>query len=529
MLWHIATEDTMPRKRLSMRKISEVLRLKVQCHATNREIASACSIGVASVSEYLGRASRAGISWPLPEGLTEVELECRLYPPAMKCVSDRPLPDFEWIRTELKRKGVTLQLLWEEYVEANGSAYGRSYFVELYRQWEAKAYPRMRQVHAPGDKLFVDYAGHTVPIIDRATGEILFQAQIYTATMGASNYTYAEATRSQDMHDWIGSNIRALEFFGGVPRAIVPDNLKSGVTSADLYEPDVNPTFQDFARHYCVAVLPCRVRRPRDKAKVEKGVQVVETRILAALRNRTFFSLTDLNASIRELLTDLNARATRDIPASRRTMFETTDLPALSALPVARYELAEVRKAKVNIDYHIDVDRHYYSVHYSHIGKTVDVRTTEHVVEILLAGVRIASHIRSSAKGRHTTDPAHRPRNHAEVLGETETRMLSRAAAAGPATHAMAERILSSRSFREEGFRPCLGLIRLIGEHGAVRVEAGCAQGIERGVNQYRRVKEIILAMSEAEPTDHIPIQHDNVRGVEFFKKAMQQKGGPTC
>lgn len=382
----------------------------------------------------------------------------------------------------------------------------------------------MRQVHAPGDKVFVDYAGHTVPIIDRTTGEILFQAQIYTATMGASNYTYAEATRSQDTYDWIGSNIRALEFFGGVPRAIVPDNLKSGVTSADRYEPNVNPTFQDFARHYCVAILPCRVREPRDKAKVEKGVQVVETRILAALRNRTFFSLTDLNAAIRELLTDLNARATRDIPASRRVMFETTDLPALSPLPVARYELAEQTKAKVHIDYHIDVDRHYYSVHYSHLGKSVDVRTTERIVEIFLKGERIASHIRSSAKGRHTTDPAHRPRNHAEVLGETETRMLSRAAVAGPCTHAMAERILSSRAFREEGFRPCLGLIRLIGEFGALQVEAACTLGIERGVNQYRRVKEILLSLPAAEPVSFVPIQHDNVRGGVFFVNAMERE-----
>jgi transposase len=512
----------MPRKRLSMRKISEVLRLKVQCHSTNREIANACSIGVASVSEYIGRASRAGISWPLPEGMTESELECRLYPPATKCPNDRALPDFERIRKELKRKGVTLQLLWEEYVQANASAYGRSYFVELYRQWEAKAYPRMRQVHLPGDKLFVDYAGYTVPIIDRSTGEVLFQAQIYTATMGASNYTYSEATRSQDIHDWIGSNIRALEFFGGVPRAIVPDNLKSGVTSADLYEPDVNPTFHDFARHYCVAILPCRVRRPRDKAKVEKGVQVVETRILAALRNRTFFSLADLNAAIRELVADLNARETRDIPASRRVMFETTDLPALSPLPVARYELAEQAKAKVHLDYHIDVDRHYYSVHYSHIGKMVDVRTTENVVEIFLNGQRIASHVRSCARGRHTTDPAHRPRNHAEVLGETEARILGRAAAAGPSTRSMAERILTSRSFREEGFRPCLGLVRLIGEHGSTRVEAACAHGIERGVNQYRRVKEILLAMPQEEPSARIPIQHDNVRGAEYYTAAME-------
>lgn len=508
-----------------MRKISEVLRLKVQCHATNREIANACSIGVASVSEYIGRASRAGISWPLPEGMTESEIECLLYPPAVRLDNDKALPDFEYIRNELKSKGVTLQLLWEEYVKANACAYGRSYFVDLYRQWETRAYPRMRQVHAPGDKLFVDYAGYTVPIIDRTTGEVLFQAQIYTATMGASNYTYAEATRSQDIHDWIGANIRALEFFRGVPRAIVIDNLKSGVTSADRYEPDVNPTFQDFARHYSVAILPCRVRRPRDKAKVEKGVQVVETRILAALRNRTFFSLTELNTAIRELVADLNARETRDIPASRQVMFETTDLPALSPLPPARYELSQQSKAKVHVDYHIDVERHYYSVHYMYIGKTVDVRTTEHVVEIFLNGQRIASHIRSSAKGRHTTDPSHRPRNHAEVLGETEARILSRAESAGPFTRAMAEQILSSRSFREEGFRPCLGLVRLIDEHGATRLEEACRQGTERGVNQYRRVKEILLALPHDEPTAKKPIQHDNVRGADYYTAAMTEEG----
>lgn len=507
----------MPRKRLSMRKISEVLRLKVQCHATNREIAVGCSIGVASVSEYLGRATRAGISWPLPEGMTEAELELLLYPPTARTGNERPVPDFESVRKELKRKGVTLQLIWEEYVAANASAYCRSQFVDLYRKWEAKAYPRMRQVHAPGDKLFVDYAGYTVPIIDRATGEILFQAQIYTATLGASNYTYCEATRSQDMHDWIGSNIRALEFFGGVPRAIIPDNLKSGVTSADLYEPDVNPTFQDFARHYSVAILPCRVREPRDKAKVEKGVQVVETRILAALRNRSFFSLSELNEAISELLTELNARETRDIPASRRMMFELTDLPALSPLPASRYELSEYSKAKVHIDYHIDVGRHYYSVHYSHIGKSVDVRVTDRVVEIFLGGSRIASHVRSFDKGHHTTDPSHRPRNHAEVLGETEARMLNRAAAAGPNTRAMAERILCSRGFRSEGFRPCLGLVRLMSEHGAVKLEEACRLGLERGVDRYRRVKEIVLSLPVEQQVDCKPIQHDNVRGADYY------------
>jgi len=376
----------------------------------------------------------------------------------------------------------------------------------------------MRLVHVPGDKLYVDYAGHTVCVYDKATGEAR-AAQIYVATMGASNYTYAEGTWTQSIADWIASNTRALEFFGGVPRAIVPDNLKSGVKSAVYYEPDLNKTFNEWARHYGVAILPARVRKPRDKAKVENGVQQVERRLLAALRNRTFFSLEGLNAAIRELLDQLNLRETRDLPASRKVMFDTTELPALSPLPPHRFEEAVWTKARVHVDYHIDVARHFYSVHHSLIGVLVDVRMTAQAVEIFHNSERVASHIRVSQRFGFTTLPEHRPRNHAAVMGATEQALHLKAQHVGPKTLALVEKIMRAVEYPEQGYRRCQGILRLAEERGSQDIESVCAIAMEMNVISYRRVKAMLDNMlQDPLATEPVPIQHANIRGAEYYQ-----------
>jgi transposase len=510
-----------PRKRLSMRKISEVLRLRWDLHASQREIANSCKIGQATVNEYLRRAKAANLTWPLPPDLTEEELERRLFPPPVAVpASARPVPDWAVVQKELRRKGVTLLLLWEEYAGDDPNAYRYSWFQERYRQWEAIASPRLHIEHAPGDKLFVDYAGQTVDVLDKPTGEMR-KAQIYVATMGASNYTYAEATWTQTIPDWIASNIRALEFFGGAPRAIVPDNLKSGVKSADYYEPDLNPTFREWALHYGVAILPTRVRKPTDKGTVEKGVQMAEQRLLAPLRNRCFFSLEDLNAALRGLLDVLNLRDTRDLPASRKAMFEATDRPALRALPPQRFEEAVWSKATVHQDYHVDVERHYYSVHYTLIGEAVEVRLTSQIVEIFHKNARVASHKRSTVKYRCTTLPQHRPANHAFVLGVTDDWLLECAQRVGPRTHEVVRRALDEFEYPEEAYRRCQGLLRLARQNGSTAMEAVCAIALQSNVTGYRSIKAMLANLAAephnqtAEPT---PIQHDNIRGSDYYR-----------
>lgn len=521
----------MPRKRLSMRKIREVLRLRWQCNATQREISVACNIGQSTVSDYLQRSEIAGLSWPLPADLTEADLDAMLFPKAVVKPSEcRPVPEWPWVREELRKKGVTLLLLWQEYERGNPAAYRYSWFSKTYRAWEAKAYPRLRLPHIPGDKVYVDYAGQTVLVTDRLTGK-LREAQIYVATLGASNYTYAEATWTQGISDWLASNTRALEYFRGVPRAIVPDNLKSGVKSANYYEPDINEAFMEWAAHYGVAVLPARVRTPKDKSKVENGVQQVERWILAALRNRSFFSLDELNRAIRELLEQLNTRETKGLPASRKVMFETTDLPALSPLPSRQFQRAEWLKATVHLDYHVDVQRHFYSVPHTLIGQEVDVRIDVRTVEIFHKGVRVASHARSSKSHACTTIAAHRPPNHAAVLGSKDQWLCMQAQRIGAQTHALVQNILASVDYPEQGYRRCLGIVRLAREHGAQTMERASAAALEENTSSYRRVSEILRTLLRAPAApEAVPVRHDNIRGSEYYLDSdAQVKEKPQC
>ena len=427
-----------------MQQIKEVLRLRHEAKLAYSQIALACGLSKGVVSKYLSLAKAQGIDWPLPEGMDEGQLESRLFTPT-KGPTRFVEPDFPAIHQELKRKGVTLQLLWSEYTATHGDgAYRYSQFCFHYQRWRKRQKRSMRQLHRAGEKLFIDYCGPTVPIVDPTTGEI-HPAQVFVAVLGASSYTYAEATWTQELPQWIASHQRAFQFFGGVVQLLVPDNLLSAVAKACRYDPQPNATYQELARHYQTAILPARPYKPKDKSKAEVGVQVVERWILARLRHHTFFSLAELNGAIRELLTELNARPFQKLPGSRKSLFESLDKPALKPLPDSPYEYAEWKQAKPGIDYHVELDKRYYSVPYRWIGHVLDVRASASVVEVFHKGQRIASHPRSHTK-LFSTLPQHMPSSHRQHSQWSPGRFLNWAKQIGPATLEVVKRQLQDRS-----------------------------------------------------------------------------------
>ena len=519
----------MPAERLSMRKIKEVLRLKYQLGLGDRQVARSCAINHNTVGDYIRRAQAAGLDrWPLPADLDDATIEARLFPPRTMLAPVRQAPDWATIHDELRsNKHVTLQLLWQEYKLANPEGYSYSRFCELYQDWSGKLDVVLRQEHRAGEKLFVDYAGATVPIIDCKTGEVQ-QSSIFVAVLGASSYTYAEATWKQDLPSWIGSHIRALEFFQGAPALLVPDNLKNAVSRPCRYEPDLNPTYQEMAAHYRMAVIPARVRKPRDKAKVESGVLVVERWILAALRKRRFFSLAALNEAIGELLEKLNHRPFRKLEGSRASRFEKLDRPALRPLPAEPYVFAQWKTARVHIDYHIEIEQHYYSVPYALLHRQVEARYTATTVEIFHRGQRVASHRRSSKAGGHTTSDAHRPKCHQRYLEWTPERLVRWAATVGPFTAQVVERLLQSKLHPEQGFRSCLGILRLGKTYGTDRLEAAAKRACRSNACSYQSIKSILKTSLDrqeelAPPPDRAPLFHANVRGTDYFNQEEQQ------
>jgi transposase len=505
-----------------MRKISEVLRLRFACGLTQRQIAQRCAIGRATVGEYLQRAERAGLTWPLPEGLDEATLEAKLFPRSEPLPSAlRPLPEWPEVHRDLQRKGVTLCLLWEEYKSCHPEGFQYSAFCERYRQWRGQLDVVMRQPHVAGEKLFVDYAGPTVPVVDKDTGEIR-QAQIFVAVLSASAYTYCEATWTQTLSDWIGSHVRAFSFFGAVPTLLIPDNLKAGVTSAHLYEPDLNPTYQEMASYYGVAVIPARPYKPRDKASVEVAVQVVERWVLARLRNQTFFSLSELNKAIKALLEDLNNRPFKKLPGSRAERFQTIDRPAMRPLPETPYVYAEWRKVRVNIDYHVEIDKHYYSVPFTLVHKQLEARITQKTVEILHRGQRVASHPRSYQPHRFSTQTGHMPPNHYAYAKWTPERLIGWAEKTGPATALVVTTILRTRLHPQQGFRSCLGVLRLGKTYTEARLEAACQRALAIQAISYRSIESILKRRLEAAPlpvaSTTPPIEHENLRGASYYQ-----------
>jgi len=506
-----------------MRKIKEVLRLKWAHELSNRHIAKSCSISHSTVADYVLRAKLAGLSWPLDPEMDDAAIENLLFPTTDKQATEkRQMPDLEYLYREMKKKSVTLQLLWYEYKQANPDGCQYSQFCNLYRQWVKKLDLTLRQEHRAGEKLFIDYAGQTVSIVNPKNGEIT-EAQIFVATLGASNYTFAEASLAQDLPSWIKSHIHAFEFFGGLPEILVPDNLKAGVTNPCRYEPDINPTYQDLAEHYGITVIPARSRKPRDKAKVESAVLVAERWILAALRNHTFFSLAELNTAIAAKLQDLNNRKFKKLDATRRELFETIDKPALKPLPSRPYEYAEWKKARVNIDYHIEIERHYYSVPYQLVKEQVDVRITSCAVEVLFKNKRVASHPRDYRQGSFTTLTEHMPKSHQRYLDWTPSRIIRWAEKNGPKTQKLITRILGSRTHPEQAYRSCLGIMRLGKRYSPQRLEKACERALFINACSYKSVESILKKGLDQQhflfdQTEDIkPLNHHNIRGKRYY------------
>ncbi len=506
-----------------MRKIEEILRLKYESKLSHEKIAGALGLSKGAVAKYVSQAKAQGIVWPLPEGQNRVSPgELLALPPKRTPATGKAEPDCFRIHTELKRKGVTLRLLWEEYTAAHGpTAYRYSQFCEHYRRWRGHQRRSMRQRHLAGEKLFIDYCGPTVDVIDGATGQIR-QTQIFVAVLGASNYTYVEATWTQGLPDWTASHIRALEFFGGVPLLLVPDNLKSAVSKADRYAPQINPTYAELAHHYGTAVLPARPYKPKDKAKAEVAVQVVERWILARLRHQRFFSLGELNAAIRQLREQMNDRPLQRHKASRRELFETLDKPALRPLPPTPYEYAQWKKAKVGIDYHIEFDGRLYSVPHNLVGQVVEMRISATTLSVLHKSKQAAVHQRQGS-GRFSTQAHHMPQSHRRHLEWSPGRFLNWAKQIGPATLTLVRHQLENRPHPEHGYRACLGVLHQARHYGDERLERACIQAVKIGSPTYRSIASILKngldTIPSHEPeTRHEPLTHDNLRGPGYYQ-----------
>ena len=514
-----------------MRKLRELLRLRFELGLSQGQIARSCSISQGAVSKYLQRAQAAGVTWPLPEGWDEARLEEALFGHSPRRIyeTQRPTPDFASLHQELQsHRHLTRQLLWEEYRQTHPDGYSYSRFCELYHRWRRPLDVVLRHEHKAGEKLFVDYAGDTIPLHNPKGGPVR-EASIFVAVMGASNYTYAEATESQELENWIGSHIRTFEFLGGCPRLVIPDNTRTGVNRACRYEPDLNRTYHELAMHYGVGVLPTRPYKARDKAKVENGVLVVERWILAALRHRKFFSLAEINQAIRELLEKLNQRPFRKRSGSRATLYAELDRPALQPLPTERFQLHHWTQARVNIDYHVQFDRHFYSVPYTLTGQRVEIRSTATTIEIFHCGQRLASHARSHQPYQATTVNEHRPKSHQQHLAWPPSRLLNWAKTVGPATAQLFAEILQSKLHPEMGYRSCLGILRLGQRYAAERLEAAARRAVLTGACSYHSVKSILERSLDRQaletPPPSTPLAHENLRGASYFDTSSRSPG----
>lgn len=507
-----------------MRDVREVMRLHREGCVPVREIARLTGVARSTVQDMLARFDRSSLEWPVPVEISDAELEARLYGPAGVKPGRRKLPEPDWavVARELKRKHVTLQVLWEEYYAAHPDGYRYSRWCELFRNWEGRLPLVMRQSHVGGEKLFVDYAGDTVPVVvDRRTGEIR-DAHLFVAVLGGSSLSFACATWTEQFADWAEAHNVAFAFFGGVPQLLVPDNAMVAVIKACHFDPMINRSYTDMARHYGTAVLPARPRRPKDKAKVEACVRIVERWVLGRLRNRIFYSLAELNAAIADCLSDLNERRVlRQFGRTRRQLFKEVDAPNLKSLPAEPWVHAQWKRCRVGLDYHIALEQHHYSVPHRYARREVEVRYTARSVEIFLGGERIAVHMRGSGNGRHTTVPEHMPSSHRRYLDWTPGKIQEEAGRIGPMLSLLMERIIEDRPHPEQGYRSCLGIIGLGKRFGAERLEAAALRALEIGARNYPSVKSILEKGLDKVPVskapEREPILHDNIRGSQYY------------
>jgi transposase len=520
----------MAMRRLAMRKLREILRLKWDCEVSDRDVAKSCGVARSTVSDCKHRATAAGLSWPLPTDMDDGALEARLYPPHPGA-RERQLPDFPNVHREMSRRGVTLQLLWLEYRQQHGeAAYQYSQYTVLYRQWQQKLDVVMRQSHRAGEKTFIDFAGQTLGLTNPETGEVK-QAQIFVATLGASTYTYAEALADQSIDSWTHAHINTFKYFEGVTAVLVPDNLKAGVNKACFYEPEINPTYTDLAEHYATAVIPARVRKPRDKSKVENGVLQVERWVLAPLRNHKFFSLHEMNAAILERLDWLNHRPLTNMNGeTRRTLYEKIDRPSLKSLPTGDFTISHWKcDVGVNIDYHVQFAGYYYSVPYQLVSQRIDIKSTSEIIECLFKGKRVALHQRRlDGHEKYVTDASHRPKSHQRHAEWSPSRLVDWGKKHGPATGEVVASMIKSRPHPEQGYRSCLGLMRLARRYSSKRLETACARACVLKVFSYKSIESMLRTGMDKVPI-HQPSaapalpQHRNIRGAGYYNKEKEK------
>lgn len=512
----------MARKRLTMRKIKEVIRLKYEAGLSNRAIASACKVSNSTVGEYLKRAEQAGVSWPLGN-MGEDEIMQRLYPEmeTVKAASKYPMPNWEEVQKEKRKKGVTLQLLWQEYKAEYPDGYQYSQYCEHFRRWKkSQTQPRMHKEPTGGETMEVDYAGLKMAYTDPETGERK-QVSVFVATLPASNYLYAEAQSSENQRNWNNGHARAFEYFGGVPKILVPDNLKTGITRPNYYEPGVNLAYQELAEHYQVAVLPARVKEPRDKGAVENGVQQVERWLIAPLRDRQFFSLREVKQAISEKLEIVNHKVMKGFKCTRRQAYEEIDLPNMRPLPIRPYEYAERKMAIVHLDYHVEFDDHLYSVPFTLIHEKVDIRATETMIEIFHKGKSVAIHPRNYGRKRFSTRKDDMPANHQFMSGINSEYLIEQAGNIGPQTMAFVKAALASRPFPEQSYRTCLGILRLARKNSSANLEQACRVTLEAKEFSYKAVEQELVFLQNQKPSsspEPLPA-HDNIRGSEYYQE----------
>ena len=524
-LLSLSGEQIMPAKGTSMLKLTQILRLHFDAKLSTRQIAKSLSLSVGVVSKYINRATDKSLSWPLSEDIDEKKLESLLKPhPNKRCGNDDSGINFAKTHQELKLKGITLQLLWDEYTSGIKSPLSYSRYCHLYRIYKQSLKRSMRQAHKAGDKVFIDYSGKTVDIIDPETGAIR-KTEIFVGVLGASSYTFAEATWTQQLPDFLASQQRMFEFFGGVPALVVPDNLKSAINKTCRYEPEVNQTYSQFIEHYSTAVLPTRPYKPKDKAKAEAGVQLVQRWVIARLRHQTFVGLAELNNAIKKLLTELNQKPFQKLEGCRESNFIAIDKPALKDLPAIAYRYRQYKKARAGIDYHIELEGHYYSIPHRFSGKSIDLWFNQYTVECYVSGKQVATHLYSSVKGAHTTIGHHMPTNHQKQSEYSKERFIRWAGDIGAYTQAVSNKILESKPHPEQGYRSCLGLLVLAKKYGKSRLENACCYGFSKSLNTRKNIISILengldqctFAQDTAQDTSYIAVPHDNIRGPHYY------------
>ena len=504
-----------------MRKIRQVLRLHHEAGMSRRAIATSLGVSRDAVTDYLTRAAAARLGWPLPPEMDDAALEQRLFPPLSgKELARKPEPDWSVVHEELKRKGSTLHVLHEEYLAEYPAGINYSLFCQRYQGFRKSLKSHMRQTYQAGERVFMDYAGPTVGIVDISSGEVR-RAQIFVGVLGASNYIYAEAHWSQKLPDWIAAHVRMFEHFGGVPSVVVCDNLKSAVIKASRTEPVINAAYQNLADHYGTVILPARARKPKDKSKAENGVLIIERWILFRLRRRVFGSLGELNEAIRSLLADINLRPFQKLPGNRQSAFESIDKPALLPLPEAKFEYAEFRKVRVGLDNYIDVDGRSYSVPYALRRREVEVRLTAATVEVIYKGERVASHARSTGD-KPVSDPQHMEPAHRHFGLWNANESLEWAQQIGAQVHGFLQSLLAAARTHEHGYRATLAMKKLATEYGNERLNAACLRCIEIAATSTTSLRSILKNGLDQQPAEKTKLQeaafeHPNVRGSDYY------------